>query len=186
MIASATYCSYNAGMIKKYVNGNPLDIATENYLLVPVAAETSRMPDEGFVVDVIKRHIGARASFECALHSQFGMGDVLITDRTDDAPYEIVFAALHRHGAGGWKEAPEALSSVLESLPDVRGPNVSVATAGIPGTGLSGLKGGADINAIKGVLEVSPKGIVVYTRKGIIDREPRTLSDPLPQDSIAL
>lgn len=168
---------------------NPFN-ATERYLFVPVPAETDRLPTDGFVGDVMRRlPFASVALSQIMREGGFGFGEVRVAEnpsRLWSLPYKIAFAAIHLERSQGWQEAPLGVLEALDALPKLPDGERTVATAGIPGTGLSGLRGDANVKAIRAVLEAHPLEVTVYVRHEDGEREPRVRVEPLDSESALL
>jgi hypothetical protein len=185
--------SFTVYMIKREVDDSPFN-ATEDYLLVPVPAGTQELPTGGFAAQVLERFPVGRRTFERRLgRSALDAGEVWTAHSVmkSQASYFLAFAAIHLPEARGWKDAPQYLEQALADLPrrnsfvyDLHNRPISVATAGIPGTGYSGLRGDADPEAMRAALEATEREIHIYRREESFVREPRAATEPLQSDSV--
>ncbi len=174
---------YSDTMISKELPGDALQ-ATEEFVLVPVSTDT-HTPTSGFYQSVLERHpiAALRLGNHFSSEGPLAAGEIFIVDFSGILvpAYSLAFAGIHRAGDRGWQDAPDSLEHALSSIPHYRmGRAARIATAGIPGTGFSGLKGGADPEAIRAVLEKSKRSIVVYHNDFSGDREPLVKREPQP------
>lgn len=150
--------------------------AEEELLLVPLSSGPYRIPGSSFAQEVATRFPLAEAWLKNQLDFQaLQPGGVRIySEPSFWAPaYTLAYAGLHQPGDRGWEESPACLEIALYQMPERRlGRTARIAVAGIPGTGFSGLKGGADPQAIRHALEASSREIVIYHRASSGDREP--------------
>ncbi len=189
MLEVVTKKLYSDDMIIKEQPGNTLN-STEEFVLVPISSDTHD-PTSGFYRTALDRfplakiRLGKRFLSEGPLEP----GEVFIVEFAglQTPSYALAFAGIHRVGEYGWRDAPENLAAALENIPARRlGRTSRIATAGIPGTGFSGLKGGADPTAIRAALDESSRHIVIYHDDLSGDREPRIVREPQPQLAEAL
>lgn len=173
-------------MIIEYKDGDALE-ATEKCILVPVAIDSPYIPSSGFVKSAMERFPDVRSRIYQRLpFNQFRPGEMISVRLNSGAVAELVaLVGLHRHMARGWKRAPENLRTSLHQIAEQFG-NIAIATASIPGTGFSGVKGGAESEKIRAVLEETDHSITVYQRRDAFDREPRTQTEPLKSEATSL
>lgn len=169
-------------MIERYVNADVFT-SEEEYLLVPAPIGETEF-EEGFIGQVIARH----PFVEHKLRNRGGVkeGEVVILNHAIDVlPYNIAVAGIHRRQQEGWKDAPELLQHALKPLEEFS-TYAHIATAGIPGTGFSGLRGGAEPEAIKDVLDLASLRFHVYQNGMSGDRAKVLEADPDRSDQIQL
>lgn len=183
MLALARYLPNSISMIVSEKPGNALE-ATEELLLIPVSTGPYHEPTSGLALQVEHKYPQAGAWLRKQLNGkelEAGAIKIYEFEERDIAAYALVFAGIHTPGKDGWRGAHEHVAKALKQMPERRiGRAARIATAGIPGTGFSGLKGNADINAIRSTLERSSREIFVYHRSFAGDREPIEPSAPLP------
>ena len=170
-------------MIVSEIPGDALK-ATEEFLLVPFPVGDYYEPRDGFARQVSDTFPDANLWLQENL-AQHGMrsGEIKIYEFPDSsvASYALAFAGIHVPGQDGWKDTPRYLERALKKMPAYRlGRAARIATAGIPGNGFNGLKGGADSNLIRNTLEASDRKITVYRRGVIGDRAPLEDAAPPP------
>lgn len=170
-------------MIERYVQDDALN-AQEPLLLVPLPIFQIKF-DEGFagqitrrfplMQEALKKRDGITlGDFEIVPGVMHNTADNTITRK----PYDLVLAGIHERNQRGWQNAPQALANVLQGLV-LRGKELQIATAGIPGTGFSGLRGDADIEAIKQALEDNNYiNVSVYQDSYAGDRAEVLYADP--------
>jgi hypothetical protein len=79
----------------------------------------------------------------------------------------------------GWQHSPTNLEIALYNMPPYRlGRAARIATAGIPGTGFSGLKGNVNVQEMYDAIERSTRSVVIYHRNLAGDRGPLTFRAP--------
>ena len=170
-------------MIVSEKPGNALE-ATEELLFVPVSTGPYHEPTSGLALQVEHTYPQAADWLRKQLNDkelEAGAIKIYEFEERDIAAYALVFAGIHSPRKEGWKGTHEHIAKALKKMPERRiGRAARIAMAGIPGTGFSGLKGNADINAIRNTLERSNREIYVYHRNLAGDREPIELSAPLP------
>lgn len=181
-------------MIIREVDESPFS-AKEDYLLVPYPVGTTELPTgNSFAAQVLDRFPVGRSQLERALgNGALSLGQVVKARSLEHDPfnsnYILAFAAIHLQQPEGWKVAPSALSLALEDLQSRGGYSPeppSVATAGIPGTGYSGIRGDADPWAMREALERSDRLITIYRRSEIFDNEPRVVVRPIDSDAVEI
>lgn len=166
-------------MIEKYKNEDAFN-AIEDLLLVPTPIDETNI-SSGFAGQVIKRY----PLVDVRLKERGGLGEseILIVrylgreERWVPA-YSLALCGIHRQQERGWESAAEYLEAGLDKLIDRTSPERKLATAGIPGTGYSGLRGNASPDAIKAALERHPMKVTVYQDSLAGDREELTYADP--------
>lgn len=173
-------------MIEREVYEDALN-ATEEFLLVPVPVGSTKIED-GFAKQVLSTYPFAAMRFK----NRAGMdeGETLMVGTMAGEKkwlplYTIVFAAIHHHAKEGWKRSPELLNKSLDNVYERFG-NARLATAGIPGNGLSGIKGDAPIIQIENVLDQSPLRVFVYKRGYSGDREKLSYVEPPLESQVGL
>lgn len=170
-------------MIDGYRQDDALN-AVEDVLLVPAPIRESRF-SEGFIGHVVRTFPIA----DVRLKSRGGVnaGDILFVGHLGEErrawipPYTLAFAGIHyRNEQNGWQHSPELLAQSLGRIAEVSywQQDTKVATAGIPGTGWSGLSGSADIDAIRQTLEDTPMKVYVYQDSYSGDRAEVLEADP--------
>lgn len=176
-------------MIERYVQDDALN-AREPLLLVPLPIFEIEF-NEGFAGQVMRQFPEAVD----VLKGRGGMtpGDFeivpgIIHDKEENTltrkPYSLVLAGIHARTERGWKNTPQALTLVLQRLV-LSGQGLQIATAGIPGTGFSGLRGGADIEAIKQALDDNKNMLVSVYQDGYSgDRAEVLYADPVLDASV--
>lgn len=166
-------------MIERRINGDAFH-ATEDMLLVPIPGYATAF-NEGFVGEVARRFPEAtRAITESG---GMALGGFMVYGALEDSPnwqqpYSLTFAAVHLREENGWQFAPTLLENTLDMLADVYGTERTLATAGVPGTGLSGLRGDATPVKILSVLDDADLAITIYDRTPSGDREPLEYPEP--------
>lgn len=152
-------------MIIKYENKNAFN-AGENLLLVPVPVKATS-DFQGFAGQVVDRF--PIASLRLRNLRGLNPGQLEIVGSLGGeyrwmAKYSLALCGIHYREAEGWRQTPELLGQALDSIVAATelGGAATIATAGIPGTGFSGLRGNADPSRIKSVLESHPLAITVY------------------------
>lgn len=152
-------------MITKYVNGNALN-ATERVLFVPVPIEDTTITG-GFAKDVFDRFPLVKTKF--LEQNGFDEAQVIMVgelggqNRWAASPYSIALAGIHRVQPGGWNLSHEFVTGALDEITRIEHTGtLTVATAGIPGTGLSGLKGNAHTELIRKSMQQHDLSITVY------------------------
>jgi len=98
-------------------------------------------------------------------------------------PYTILLAAMHRRDEKGWEDAPYILSGVLAQIHE-RYEQKTLAVAGTPGAGFSGLLGNAVDYDIMTALNGTKVPITIYRYEKNDDPEPLALETPLPSDHV--
>jgi hypothetical protein len=173
-------------MIERYVNADVFT-SREELVLVPIPAQETEF-NEGFAAQVMQRYplaqerIGEKGGLdpgEAILVGTMG-GDKLWWPL-----HSLVIAGIHRRQESGWRDAPYLLDGVLRWLYQAH-TEATLATAGIPGTGFSGLRGGADTDAIRATLDKSRLRVSVYQDGLSGDRAEVLNADPDLQDHAAL
>ena len=165
-------------MIERYVNDDALN-AHEQMLLVPTPIGETTF-EERFIGQVIHRFPDAAERIDS--YGGLNAGDIVVmgalSGEANWVPtYSLVFAGIHRRREAGWNNAPALLSGVLDKL-YIKYNGNKLATAGIPGSGYSGLRGNALPASMEEVLRVSPLDIVVYNRGLSGDRVKLREADP--------
>lgn len=156
---------YNRRMIRKYATKNAFE-ATEDMLLVPMPA--GRVLElEGFAGQVMSRFPFARYRLEERNGLRVGEAFLVGPDSGHGqyvSPYNLAFCGIHQRVKDGWQRAPMHLTNALDTLANAtdKGYRATVATAGIPGTGFSGLRGDANPDEIRLALEAHALDITVY------------------------
>lgn len=149
-------------MIERYVNSDVFT-SREELILVPVPTNETEFT-EGFVAQVVQRYPLAQER----INKKGGLdpGEAILVgtmagDKLWWPLHSLVIAGIHYRKENGWKDSPHLLQGVLGWLQQAHS-ETTLATAGIPGTGFSGLRGGADVDAIKMALENSNVRVSVY------------------------
>ncbi len=167
-------------MIVARVEGDALR-APQTGLLVPIAADIVRMPTSGFIRDAIDYYPVVRFAMNSRVEANmvFQLGETLLLEEDDRGRNKfIALVAMHRHVERGWVHAHGILKTSLEETYTKLG-KISIATAGVPGTGYSGIKGAADPEKIEEMLETTIHPITIYSRFAQPDNEPRVKVEPL-------
>lgn len=145
-------------MIEHYVNDDALN-ALEDILLVPMPIGETDVPG-GFAGEILRRF--PIASIRLSEHGGLQPAEVrMVGSLGREQPwlpaYSLALTGLHRQQRQGWARTPEYLQESLDTIQKYRTPGRSgtpkLATAGIPGTGLSGLRGNASPERIKRTLD---------------------------------
>jgi hypothetical protein len=171
-------------MIERTVEGDALD-AREDMLLVPMPINDATV-HEGFARQVLNRYpitqrlVDAKQGLSAG---EFMMVGTKAGDPSWRPSYTLVLAALHRREVYGWQLADTFLSDIMHRIHQIYAPN-RMATAGIPGSGYSGLPGDAHPERMRGVLEDSPLMISIYQRGPSGDRAKLLEADPPNQDRV--
>lgn len=169
-------------MIERYVNADVFT-SKEEYLLVPAPIGETEF-NEGFIGQVIARH--PFVAYKLRNRGGVAEGEVVILKHDIDVlPYKLAIAGIHKRQQEGWKDTPELLQNALKPLEDFV-TYAHVASAGIPGTGFSGLRGNADSEAIKGVMDSSSLRFHVYQNGLSGDRAEVLSADPDLEDHARL
>ena len=165
-------------MIEKYKNENAFS-AVEDLLLVPTPIDEMTITS-GFAGQVIKRFplvdvkIRERGGLEA---SEILIVGNLGSEQRWIPAYSLALCGIHRQQQNGWKDSPEYLQIGLDKLAK-RFTGKKLATAGIPGTGYSGLRGDASPEEIKAVLDNHEMLVTVYQDSLSGDREELIYADP--------
>lgn len=168
-------------MIERYINADVFT-SQEKFILVPAPIGETEF-ENGFIAQVVRRH--PFVNLRLGLRGGVREGEACILDTNNIVPYKIAIVGIHRRQQEGWKDAPEFLQRALEPFEEFR-QDQDIATAGIPGTGFSGLRGGADPEAIKDVLELAPLRFHVYQDGLAGDRAEVLQANPDLEDQVAL
>jgi hypothetical protein len=165
--------------------GDALD-AEEEFLLVPAPVGATQGFNEGFLGQVVKafpavaERIREKGGVRCGElylvgHSGQRVGGWL-------PAYTLALAGIHYREPNGWNESPDMLRAVMDKIQSEAPRNsVKLATAGIPGTGNSGLRGNAS-NGVQEVLMRHSLPVVVY-RQGFEGQGARMLEAVPPQQA---
>jgi hypothetical protein len=169
-------------MIERRINGNAF-YACEDMLLVPVPGFATDFED-GFVGEVAQ--IFPESTRAISAGGGLALGGLMVYGALEGTPnwqqpYSLTFAAIHLREENGWQFAPALLENVLERLTDEYGTEKTLATAGVPGTGLSGLRGDATPVKILSVLDNCDLAVTIYDRGPAGDREPLEYPEPTLQ-----
>lgn len=179
---------YTYPMIDRYKNDDAFR-ATEELLLVPVPIkETDDLG--GFAGQVMERFGLAEAKLR--MRGGLDTSEILIIGhlgqekRTWLPAYSLALCGIHHREADGWTRSPEYLKESLDRIKVATelGVRARVATAGIPGTGFSGLRGNASPEAIREVLGVHELGFTVYQDGLSGDRAKLLHADPSLDDEL--
>lgn len=165
-------------MIEKYKNENAFN-ASEDLLLVPIPID-EMIITSGFAGQVIKKF----PNVEAKIRERGGLeaseiliiGDLGTEERWIPA-YSLALCGIHRQQQNGWKDSPAYFQIGLDTL-SKRFTGKKLATAGIPGTGYSGLRGDASPEEIKAVLDNHEMLVTVYQDSIAGDREKLTYANP--------
>ncbi len=175
-------------MIERYKNDDAFN-ALEDVLLVPLPIGETNVPG-GFGGEVLRRFKIAQIRF--SQHSGLAPAEVLMVGHLgQEQPwipaYSLALTGLHRQQSRGWEDTPAMLQEALDTISQTRRltQNPKLATAGIPGTGFSGLRGNADPEAIKHVLDAHTTRITVYQDSFAGDRA-KVTENPLQSDKVQL
>lgn len=176
-------------MIERYRSDDALN-ALEDVLLVPLPIGETDVPG-GFAGEVLRRFPIA----QIRLSESRGLepAQVLMVgshgrEEIWTPAYSLALTGLHRQQSQGWEETPEFLKESLASISQYTsyGRRVKrLATAGIPGTGFSGLRGNASPEAIKQVLEDHKLLVTVY-QDGFAGDRAEVIENPLQSDQVQL
>jgi hypothetical protein len=171
MLGLTVCLHYTDDMITQYKNEDAFN-ASEDLLLVPLPIH-ARAEFQGFAGQVMRRFPIA----EIALRETEGLGEgeTLVVGYEGGyarwaQPYSLALCGLHRRAQYGWQYTPQYLQMALDRLQASRDKRLTIATAGIPGTGYSGLLGGAEPSDIKAILEAHPVLVTVYQDNTAGDR----------------
>ncbi len=184
------YPSYTIFMIERYKSEDAFS-ATEDFLLVPVPIDEVEITG-GFAGEVFRRFSLASVR----LHEKGGLSEaeVLIIGRLGREQrwipaYSIALAGIHRQQSHGWNDTPARLEAALDTIAAKNTqshlPN-TLATAGIPGTGFSGLRGDASPEEIKQTLEAHSLLVTVYQNDVAGDRAALLEATPPELDRIEI
>lgn len=166
-------------MIERRVNGDAFH-ATQDMLLVPIPGFATDF-DEGFAGGVARRF--PEATRAISESGGMALGGLMVYGALEDSPnwkqrYSLAFAAIHLREENGWRFAPALLDNILDRMVDEYGADKSLATAGVPGTGLSGLRGDATPVKMLSVLDKTDIPVTIYDYGLSGDREPLEFSEP--------
>lgn len=166
-------------MIERYKSEDAFS-ALEDLLLVPVPINETNIPG-GFAGQVIKKF----PLVDIRLKERGGLEEteILIVGHLGREErwvpaYSLALCGIHRQQERGWESAAEYLKAGLDKLVDRTSSDRKLATAGIPGTGYSGLSGNASPEDIKNVLDQHSMRVTVYQDSFAGDREELTYADP--------
>ena len=182
---------YTATMIERYVNDDALN-AREDVLLVPMPIGETDVPG-GFAGEILRRF--PIASIRLSEHGGLQPAEVrMVGSLGREQPwfpaYSLALTGLHRQQRQGWARTPEYLQESLDTIRKYRTPGRSgaptLATAGIPGTGFSGLRGDASPEQIKRTLDEHGLLVIVYQDNLAGDRAVLDQADPLSSEVVEI
>lgn len=190
MLVAKQRTNYTTTMIERYKTDDALN-ATEKFLLVPTPIRQTReisgfagqvMDKFSIVGEMLEEKEGLEAAEVLLIGTLGEKRDVWLPR------YTLALCGTHHNDSEGWANTPEYLTTGLDYIETTSSleADIKVATASIPGTGFSGIKGDASPDAILNALEAHNLKITMYQRGSSGDREEAVYADPTRYEKVSL